>query len=523
MRDLIIGLGNLPFPLMAKFFASLRDIKFAGDVCLFVYDIDLATVGALRSHGVIIENGRAFVRSERYVMCSRFFMYQDFLSRNHGRYDRVMLTDVRDVIFQSDPFANIGDADVVYACERTLIRDCPMNADWVRRAYGDAVYENLGDYLVSCAGTTFGTMEGILGYLSAMIDEMSMSRAVNTNVDQGIHNFVVHMRPLRGAFFDVHDNNVATLQYMPPECLAVTDRGIEVDGRVVPVVHQWDRRTAVRDYVLTADRLKPSGPAPSRRRGPAGQPAARRADGSEAIICYRPSERNAVKLDDFAKYIRETGYLGAIGIVGVGFVADEVEAARAHGCQLLQVGSDYATRAPDAAAHLYFNEMLPQVGADDLFLIDNLGAIFVGNPFPAKTIGVSLFAEGVKRLRDSQEHTRQLALFGAPDARVSGRQIVSSRLLCGRRAEIRGFYAALFREFEGKQHLLETPGAIQAAFNKIAWSDHRGLPITVRPNGSLAYIARWPTAMTVETEPVLRVGGAAPAVVLGPDRSGDSR
>jgi hypothetical protein len=423
-----------------------------------------------------------------------------------------MLTDVRDVIFQSDPFGQVGDAEIVYACERTLIRDCPMNADWVRQAYGDAVYKNVGDYYASCAGTTLGTIDGILGYLSAMTDEMSVSRALDKNVDQGIHNYVVHMRPLRGAFLDIYDRSVATLHYMPPDRLAVTGFGIEVDGRVVPVVHQWDRNPSVSEYVQTAGRFNRSA---LRRSGTTGQAAAAKADRFEALICYRRPEQGAVMLDAFTKYIRETGYVGVIAVIGVRFDADEVATAQRHDCRLLQVENRHAARAPDVAAHCYFHEVLPHLNADDVFLIDDISAIFVDDPFRAKTIGVSLFAEGARLIRDCQVNTDRLALFGEPGEHALGRQIVSSRLLSGCRADVRGFYAALFSAFEGKQSLLEVPGAIQGAFNKIAWSDRQELSITVRPNGSVAYFARWPTDMTIETEPVLRIGGAAPAVVLG--------
>jgi hypothetical protein len=353
-----------------------------------------------------------------------------------------------------------------------------------------------------------------------MTDEMAVSRVLDRNVDQAIHNYIVHMKPLRGAFLDVHDRTVATLAHMPSDRVVITGRGVEVDGRVVPVVHQWDRHAAVQDYLLASERFKPGFPGArgaSRHSGSPGQAV----DGSEAVICYLRPGQGTAKLRAFVSYIRETGYVGSLAIVGVGFIADNVEAARTYRCQLLQVDSGHATRAPEAAAHLYFHELLPQLNADDVFLIDDISAIFVGNPFRAKTIGVSLFAEGAKLIRDCQETMRRLALFGEPVERIAGRQIVSAGLVCGRRAEVRGFYAALFREFEGKAHLLEAPGAVQAAFNRIAWSDHRELPITVRPNGSLAYIARWPTGMTVETEPVLRVGGAAPAVILGRDRTGN--
>ena len=222
MRDLVMGFGNLAFPLVEPFLASLRDIGFAGDICLFVHDIDVETIEALCSHGVIVEYGRTFLRPARHILCSRFFMYLDFLARHHRRYGRVMLTDIRDVIFQSDPFAHLGDADIVYAHERARIRECQYNAGWVRQAYGEGIYANIAEYYVSCAGTTIGTIDGILGYLAAMTDEMSASRVPDQNIDQGIHNFVVHMRPLPGAWLDTSDTGVATLHHMPLERLAVT-------------------------------------------------------------------------------------------------------------------------------------------------------------------------------------------------------------------------------------------------------------------------------------------------------------
>jgi len=178
MRDLIMGLGNMPFALVEKFLASLFNIGYRGDVCLFFHDIDLETLRALRAYGVIVVNGRSFVRSERNLLSSRFLMYLEFLSRQHDRYDRVMLTDIRDVVFQSDPFAGLGDVSIIFAREPVLIRECPINTAWVRDAYGEAVYDNIKDYWASCAGTTVGTTSGILEYLAAMTDEMTFSLAI---------------------------------------------------------------------------------------------------------------------------------------------------------------------------------------------------------------------------------------------------------------------------------------------------------------------------------------------------------
>ena len=66
----------------------------------------------------------------------RYFNYLNFLARHGELYANVMISDLRDVFFQSDPFAAPLPADIVFAQERCLIGASPVNSRWIEVAFG---------------------------------------------------------------------------------------------------------------------------------------------------------------------------------------------------------------------------------------------------------------------------------------------------------------------------------------------------------------------------------------------------
>jgi hypothetical protein len=303
---------------------------------------------------------------------------------------------------------------------------------------------------------------------------------------------------------------------MPEESLGVTESGIEIHHRVPAVVHQWDRRENVREYVLRADRFQINGGVSKRPRvTPAAYvPTVGAATRTEAIVCFSGLREPATNLESFASNIREAGYTGVIEVLGVAFTAHHAEAARRTGCRLVQVDKRYAALSPGSAAALCFHDLLPGVAADDLLLIDGTRAIFIGDHFAAKTVGVTLFSKGARLIRSSEASRRRLRQFGVEDAACLDRQIVATELVAGRHRDVCAFYARVRAELAGKEHLLAEPGVLEGVFNKLAYADDPELPITVRPNGSVAYFPVVPSGMEIETEPVMRVGGAAPAILM---------
>jgi hypothetical protein len=275
---------------LQPFVESIRRTSFSGEVHLFVAGVDDRTMDILRHKGIVLHpftrirferGGRVFhpydppLRrfysaklaalyppilhtlaspsrdpltaqarlaapiSIPYV--ARFLRYYRFLRSTGTRYANVMLTDVRDVFFQRDPFDfDVGDSVNCFLEDesRTLATE-PHNRNWLVEAYGKAVLRTLGDKAISCSGVTIGPRERILAYLEVMTRELLKLSHQATGIDQGVHNYVLHqglvpsVRLIRNG-----EGPVLTLALVPrPEIEAAMEKG-SLDANVL---HQYYR------------------------------------------------------------------------------------------------------------------------------------------------------------------------------------------------------------------------------------------------------------------------------------------
>ncbi len=160
-------------------------------------------------------------------MASRYFSYQDFLLRKGESYANVLLIDPSTTVFQADPFAAPLPADIVYTAERRRIDDTPTVHDAVVQAYGEAVAHNIRDCTVSNADIVAGTRSGMLRYLAAMVHQLAgRTTPITGAIDQGVHNYVVHMRPLRGAWLDATDRIAVAVDTLPDDAMEIVARTV---------------------------------------------------------------------------------------------------------------------------------------------------------------------------------------------------------------------------------------------------------------------------------------------------------
>lgn len=513
--DLIMGhWSNLPFADLEPFLASLRHSGFLGEVCIFVSDVTPETVRQLQDHRVRVERPGQSAQPRMTHLSSRFFTYLDFLARHGEDFRYVMLTDLRDVVFQADPFAAALPADIVFAQERCWLGDCPVNRAWVTQGYGVAVAENMRDCLISCAGTTFGTVGGMLRYLTAMTGELtSRPVPIEGGIDQGVHNYIVHMRPPAGAWLDTGDSLAATLHYVPVDAVTLSPRGALIDGKLVPVLHQWQKHAALAGYVRSDPRFRLSlPPVPAAVPGDAG-----------TVVAYFHRERDAAWLDVFLASLRSTGFNGALHCVGA-FNAVETALLDRHGALAYQVGPPDTSIRMENVAHLLISQVLDTIAdraPGQVLVLDTLRAGFLRNPFENSTIGLSAFCEGPQRIGDSDASLHRLALFVEGAERFAHQQVVSSTLFRGRMDHVRAFYRRLFIEFVGRAELLGISNSIQGAVNKLCHGGDFDFPIVLHANAAEALFDLRPSGMQVATRPDIRVGGAVPAIVLGEQLQSD--
>jgi hypothetical protein len=166
----------------------------------------------------------------------RFFLYYRYLrSRGHA-YENVMLTDVRDVLFQDDPFDfDIGTRLHCFLedARQTLATE-PYNRKWLRMAFGPELADELGSRPIACAGVSIGPTELVIGYLRVMVDHLLRLRVQAVGLDQAVHNYVLHSERVSGAQLVPNGAGpVATLGIVPVE-----DLGPLLGASVL---HQYDR------------------------------------------------------------------------------------------------------------------------------------------------------------------------------------------------------------------------------------------------------------------------------------------
>src|SRR5215475_4731769 len=132
------------------FVESLRAVGYTGDVVMLVRWPGLKVRHYLRSHRIDVIP-IVWVRSfSRSVHARRYSIYADYLRARPDRFDQVMLSDVRDVVFQRHPFEGITSPKCHFFLE------------------GEAV----AGRRISCSGITIGGTRAILAYLDAMADRI---------------------------------------------------------------------------------------------------------------------------------------------------------------------------------------------------------------------------------------------------------------------------------------------------------------------------------------------------------------
>jgi hypothetical protein len=410
----------------------------------------------LRSRGIIVERAAPLAQPRMAAKSSRFFGYLDFLLRHGDAYANVLLVDPSDVTFQADPFAAPLPADIVYTATPSRIGDTPLVHDAVVQAYGEALAHNVRDCILSNADTTRATQSGMLRYLAAMTHQFAGRTVPITGpMDQAIHNFVVHMHPLRGAWLQVASQTVA--------------------------------------------------------------PAEAASSANDAVVAFYVRQRDAGWLHLFLGSLRCCSPSVAVHCIG-DFDQDELATLARYNCAAYVVPATELAVAENVA-HFYLSQLLDQMSAstappDQVLLIDNMRAVFPRDPFLGKTIGLSVFCEGPARIADSGYNRARLELFITPDEQLLRHPVVSSMVLRGRLPIMREFYRRIFLELVGRAELLKVHKVVQGAVNKLCYAGDLGFPVTAHPNGADVYFDILGSDLAVDTRHGVRIGGAVPGVVL---------
>jgi len=249
-RRLVLGAAiGFDVEQVRVFVESLR-ANYAGEVLLLIRWPGLKVARYLTSRSVDVIRvfqTRSFTRS---VHARRYAIYLDYLRTQSSRYDQVMMSDVRDVVFQRNPFEGIASPKCHFYLEsatRTIGED-PTNSRWVRGCFSAAEAERLAACRISCSGITIGGTAAIIAYLERMVARIRtmpwrIYRRIGHGYDQAIHNYLVHLdSAIDGIVVDNHQH-IATMALEPRALYRLDGESLihSPDGHLFPICHQYDR------------------------------------------------------------------------------------------------------------------------------------------------------------------------------------------------------------------------------------------------------------------------------------------
>lgn len=232
------------------FFRTLEHVGYQGDILIFSSGIDDREKSLLGLHG----NCRFIDVSDNAMNINslRFYAYHRYLDCMD--YDHILLADVRDIVFQRDPF-DFEKKDTIYASleDKDTLDSCSINKNWILKCYPNDVCRKMAHCRVSCAGTIVGTGVRIKKHIENICNELDKidQRVLNeSGPDQVVHNFLVYQGDEK---FDYIDNNTGPIVTLAKTCegdIKYNSDGLMVNtSGVVNIVHQYDRHIFLNGYV----------------------------------------------------------------------------------------------------------------------------------------------------------------------------------------------------------------------------------------------------------------------------------
>lgn len=240
--DVVLGYATGYDPAdIAPFVRSLRAV-FDGPVALVV-DETPAMLAFLRDHDVIAVPPRRWTGWAPHPVMLRFEAFDRLLGQWPG-VTNVLITDVRDVIFQASPFVPAPAPLEVFIEADTPLADHAFNMKHLRALAGEGLATALSDRPCLCVGAVIGARTEVRRLCRLILSLAATPRSAiggAFGADQAAFNLAIHQE-LIPATVRPNYGRVATLGMTDGDGLAFHDgQVINPDGSVSPIVHQHDR------------------------------------------------------------------------------------------------------------------------------------------------------------------------------------------------------------------------------------------------------------------------------------------
>jgi hypothetical protein len=235
---------------MRNFILSFRQYNKEDKLVLLVNDESAENLKAMaEKHS--IDFIRYNLSKKAQLNNSRFMFFHKYLKEH--RFNNVLISDTRDVVFQGNPFDKLPERYLYCFCEDSgsTIGTEEFNSYWIRNLYGPERLEEIAPQPIVCAGTILGSYGPMMMFLEVILDEFySLDESVFLKhpIDQGIVNNLCHT-PFASLIPITLKNNgdiVATVgltakENVGKDKMLIQDNVMKLNDLTSTIVHQYNR------------------------------------------------------------------------------------------------------------------------------------------------------------------------------------------------------------------------------------------------------------------------------------------
>lgn len=188
----------------------------------------------------------------------RFLLYYDYLIKNRSKFNSIIITDVRDVIFQSNPFCRIKSNIFYFFFEdpSMTFNNSKLNYGWAVEANGIEFTNKILNKTVSCAGVSIGSINEMIAYLEIFDINIKKRQNLVWGYDQGLHNGILYGNLLNNYTISTNDNDIVfTMGASKYYQLNEFNKFVNNNESEYSIIHQYDRN----GKLLTKIKLQYSG------------------------------------------------------------------------------------------------------------------------------------------------------------------------------------------------------------------------------------------------------------------------
>ncbi|MCW2410413.1 MULTISPECIES: hypothetical protein [unclassified Sphingobium] len=173
---------------------------------------------------------------------ARWFAYKSYLEMNRN-YQDVFISDVKDVVFQSDVFVKSGQEYLNLFKQHVVYGDDDWDTRWYSDAWGEQELKKILGKPALCIGTIMGSLSSIRKMVDTLVG--FFEKYPFRGIEQAGFNYLIYhdMIDVRYTVVENVDHQVATLTRGAYTLVEFDGKNIvrKREKSIIPAVHMYDR------------------------------------------------------------------------------------------------------------------------------------------------------------------------------------------------------------------------------------------------------------------------------------------